>query len=240
MGLNLSKIVGNSSGLDAPLLEPGGYPARLVQLIDLGLQPNTFNGEEKAPAYQAWFTYELTDEFMTDEDGQPVKDKPRWVSETLNLFNLHSEKAKVAQRFKALDPDGTTKGDLSQCLGRPVLVTIVHNPNKKNPAKPYENVGGVSVLRPKDAAKLPSLVNPPRIFDLDSPDMEVFNSLPDFLRAKIVANLEFKGSKLDKLINLDGGHSTHAIGATLASTARLAPPADSVHGYVSDDEEPPF
>lgn len=79
----------------APLLEAGGYPARLVRLIDLGKQPGSTQFPE--PAYKLRATFELLDEYMQevdeagnlikvqDPDGEPgeligvnIEDKPRW------------------------------------------------------------------------------------------------------------------------------------------------------------------
>ena len=55
-------------------------------------------------------------------------------------------------------------------------------------------------MRARDAAKLPELVNPSRVFDLDNPDMEVFNSFPDWIKEKITSNLTFSGSLLEGLL----------------------------------------
>ena len=74
-----------SNGTRQEPIEPGSYPARLVQVIDLGLQPQEYLGEEKAPKIEITTTYELSDEFMKDEEGNDIEDKPRWVSETFPL-----------------------------------------------------------------------------------------------------------------------------------------------------------
>jgi hypothetical protein len=47
---------------------------------------------------------------------------------------------------------------------------------------------------------VPELVNEAKVFTLDDPDMSVFNTLPDFLKAKIISNLNFQGSSLQELI----------------------------------------
>lgn len=182
-------------------IDPGSYPARLVQVIDLGLQPQKFEGEEKPPKNEITTTYELADEFMKDEEGNDILDKPRWVSETFTLNSLNSDRAKSTQRYFALDSEAKYEGDWSKLLETPATVTIINKAGTgKNKGKVYNNIGSVSAMRPKDAARLPELKNPAKFFDLDAPDVELFLSLPDFIQKKIREGLEFNGSKLDELL----------------------------------------
>lgn len=197
MALNASKIGGNKkeSKFQMDPLEPGVYPTRLVQLIDLGLQPQRpYQGQEKPPAHEIMLTYEFVDEFLKDEDGNDVEDKPRWYSETIPLHPLIADRAKSTQRYNALDPEGKYGGDFVKCLSTPVNVTLVHN---QNGDKLYVNVANIAAMRPRDAAKCPELVNEPKYFDLDDPDVNVFGSLPEWIQDKIKKNLNFKGSKLE-------------------------------------------
>lgn len=201
MAINAANVKSSGGGFRQPTLEAGGYPGRLVQVIDLGLQPQSFNGEEKEPKNQIMVTYELSDEFCVDEDGNTLKDKPRWISEDFPLNSLDSEKAKSTARYKVLDPKVEYGGDWSQIVGAPCLINIVVNQGKgKNAGREFNNVSGISLLRAKEAANLPDLVNKPVVFDLENPDTEVFNSLPAFIQDRIKSNLEFNGSKLQKLL----------------------------------------
>lgn len=190
---------GNKERVEQPNIEPGGYPGRLVQLIDLGLQPQKpYQGQEKAPVQMVMFTYELVDCFMLDEEGNEVEDKPRWISETLPFLSLKADKAKSTQRYKAFDPNFENDGDWSKYLGEPVTVTIINNPGKEG--KVYDNIASLSTMRARDADKCPPLKNPAKMFSLDEPNIEVFNSLPEWIRDKIKSNLNYKGSKLEKLL----------------------------------------
>lgn len=201
MALNANKIPNNNQGKDKikqPVLPIGTYPARLVQIIDMGLQPQRpYQGTEKPPAHEVMLTYEFVDEFMVDENGDDIEEKPRWQSETIPFYSLKTERAKSTLRYKAFDPEGKYDGDFSQTIGCPVNVTITHGPNAKDPESPYINIGGVTAMRKRDADKCPELVNPSKVFDLDDPDMEVFNSLPEWVRDKIKGNLNFLGSPLE-------------------------------------------
>lgn len=179
----------------AALLDAGNYPARVVQIIDLGLQKQRpFEGKEKAPANEIMVTYELSHEFLEDENGNPDEGKPRWISERFPLYSLASERAKSTMRYLALDPAKAYGGDWSELVGVPCLVAIINNVSKSN-GETYNNVGGVSL--PIKGMVVPELVNPTVLFNLDDPDIEVFNALPNWIQEMITANLEFQGSKLD-------------------------------------------
>jgi hypothetical protein len=196
---NASKVKGNNANkVEQPVMEAGTYPARLVQVIDFGLQPQrAFKGEAKPPAHEISTTYEFVDCFMVDEKGNDLEDKPRWVSESFPLRNIMAELATSTKRAKALDPDSVHNGDWPAMLGSPVNVTVVINESK---GKVYTNIASTATMRAKDAQKCPELKNDTKFFDLSEPDLEVFNSLPEWIREKIKGNLNFAGSKLEALL----------------------------------------
>lgn len=190
-----------SKRVEQPTLDVGNYPGRVVQIIDLGLQPQRpYQGQDKPPAHELMLTYELVDCFMVDEAGNEVGDKPRWISETFPIRSLDQDKAKSTQRYKALDPSGVAEGDYSKLIETPVNVTVVHGGINAKTNKPYENVGNVSTMRARDAEKCPPLQNPSKVFELDSPSLETFNSFPEWIQEKIKGNLNYKGSALEKLL----------------------------------------
>lgn len=200
MSVNVSNVP-MSSGPRVPALDPGTYPTRLVLIVDLGLQKQRpWQGEEKPPARELSLTYEFVDEFMLDEDGQEDTSKPRWLSEAFVLYNRESEKAKSTLRYNTLDPNNVHEGDFLKCIGTPINVTVVQSPNKKNPDRPWENVASISTMRTKDKDKCPDLVNKPAVLDLDEPDLEAFLMIPKWLQKRVIENLEFKGSLLERLL----------------------------------------
>ena len=209
MALNAKTAEGSGGSNRPDPLEPGAYPTRLVQLVDCGLQAQRpYQGQEKPPCREIMFTYEFLDEFLKDEDGQEMPDKPRWLSEFVPLHNLNSEKAKSTLRYKALDPTLEHDGDFAALVGTPVNVMVVQNPGKgQHAGKIFENISGTTAMRDKDKAKAPELVNEPVVFDLDDPDIAVFLNLPKFVQDKVKANLEFSGSTLEKLVDAAGSQS---------------------------------
>ncbi len=208
MALNAKKVSGGGGKpkVEQPALEAGTYPVRLVQVIDLGIQvPRPFKGEQKPPIQMIHATYEFTDEFMLDEDGEIQEDKPRWVSEEFPLHNLGADRATSTRRYKALDPQEAHEGDWTELLGEPANALITTNTVKSGPNQGKERnyIKDLSAMRPKDAKKTPDLVNEAKFFSLDEPDLEVFLSLPDFLQEKIKGNLEYNGSVLQGLLEGD-------------------------------------
>ena len=197
-GLNAKKLPTVSKFKTPDPLDAGSYPARLVQILLMGVQKNNpYKGEEKAPSLKVRLTYEMLDEFMKDEDGSDILDKPRWVSEDLPFLSLKADLAKSTKRYYALDPDSVADGDWAKLLGSPCMVTLVQTESK---GKIYNNVAAVSAMRPKEAAKAPPLVNEGKIFDFYSPDMEVFEALPDWIQEVIKGAVDFGGSPLEALL----------------------------------------
>src|SRR5690625_2577906 len=199
MTLNVNKLPRRTRKfVEQPELEPGVYPARVVQIISFGLQKQRpYRGQEKEPAYEIGITYELVDEFMIDENGEELTDKPRWVSEIMPLHSPEATRAKSNARLKALDPENKYEGDFGQLTGTPCNVSIAKNVYN---GKTYFNVSDVGTMRQKEAENLSELKNEPRVFSLGDPDLEVFNAFPKWIQEKIVGNLEYKGSKLELLL----------------------------------------
>ena len=205
MGLNAKEkeFAGNGKRIEQEAMEAGTYPARLVQVIDLGVQEQQpFKGEPKPPAQEIMTTYEFPDEFIQDEEGNDVEDKPRWLSENFVLHPLDSDLAKSTKRYYAIDPDCDKGGDWTELLGMPVMVTIVANAGKgKNAGRVFNNIASTSGMRKKEADKLPDLKNPSKVFDQsDLSTAEIFLTLPQYIQDKIKGGLEWDGSAMEKAI----------------------------------------
>lgn len=196
---NKKAPAGNKDFVEQPDIEEGTYPCRVAQVIELGLQPQRpHKGKEKPPVDMLYITYEMTDEFMVDEAGEEIEDKPRWHSEDFPYYGIDCDMAKCNKRLKAIDPKNKVDGDWSKIGGAPCNVTFSHNTKGD---KTYVNVAAVTSVRAKDAKNMPKLKNPVKIFDIDEPDMEIFEALPKWLQEKIKSNLNYKGSVLEAAIN---------------------------------------
>lgn len=200
-GMNAKKIKNTGGGMKQPPLEAGTYPARVVQIVCLGLQAQQpYKGEEKEPKIDLRLTYELADEFIVDAEGNEDQDKPRWVSEDFPLNSLDSDLAKSTKRYYALDPEVEHGGDFAKLANSPCMLTLSMTPDRKDKDKFYNNVVSVQSMRSKDAAKAPALKNDIKVFDFYNPDLEVFLALPTWLQDKIKEALDFGGSDLENLL----------------------------------------
>jgi hypothetical protein len=101
-------------------LLPAGYAfGRLVEYVELGMQPQEYNGKAKDPALEVYIGFALTGEGYQNEDGTPHIIRPYSFSISRN------EKAKAFKLFKALNWQGTAQ-HFAQLLGQAYLVKIVH------------------------------------------------------------------------------------------------------------------
>lgn len=209
MGLNAKnkEYTGNTNRVEQEAMEAGTYPARLVQVIDLGVQEQQpFKGDPKPPAQEIMVTYEFPDEFIKDEEGNDIEDKPRWLSETFPLHPLDSDLAKSTKRYYAIDPECEEGGDWAALIGKPVMVTIVANPGKgKNAGKVFNNVTSTSSMRKKEADKLPELKNEGKVLDLSDADTaDILLTLPQWIQDKIKGGLEYEGCAVEKALKKNG------------------------------------
>lgn len=170
-------------------VDEGQYLATPVMIVDLGKQFQT-----------DWQTGEI----QTWDDGNPkiqnevfisfslltvevvindVKTHPR-VGKTFTVST--NEKAAIVGLLRAA---GVNSTNLVQLLGKAVMVdvgkTASGNPKVRNFTK-----AGTKVLTEQDdvvsvQSLLQGLEGEPIIFDTDAPDEHVFESLPEFLKAKI-------------------------------------------------------
>lgn len=209
MSLNAKKIPGGGGAkrFRQPPLDAGTYPARLVQVLGLGTQKQrAWEGQEKDPKFEIYTTYELLDEFVVNEEGEEDESKPRWMSERLPLHSLDSDLAKSTKRYYSLDPTEKKGGDWSELVGTACMLTITKSKDKKGKTDDngepiyYNNIGAVQPMRDKDAKKAEGLKNDPKVFDPSDPDMEVYFSLPDWIRDIMKEALDFEGSALDKAL----------------------------------------
>lgn len=201
--LNAKKLPKSTGGnrVKQEPLEIGSFEARLVGIVDMGMQDRSQGKFPKEPAHMIRFTYEVADEFMVDENGVEQEDKPRWLSEEFPFNSLDKDLATSTKRYRAIDPEDSCDGDFPALLGMPLMLGVGQYKKTVDGEEEIRNkVTGVTTITKKKAAKMPELVNEPQLFLLADPDMELFNQLPEWLRDKIKGNMEYRGSKLEALI----------------------------------------
>jgi hypothetical protein len=165
-------------GLPAlPIIEAGTHPLRLCRVYDLGVQESEFKGKKKL-ASEILVGFEILDTFMVDEDGNEDTKKPRMVSRRLKLYKS-ATKGREFDWSRALDPTGKYNGDWAAmardrvaCFG-----AFIHN---EKDGKVYSNLETLTSV-PRNFP-VPDGQVEIQIYDLDNPDLEVFEKLPDFIK----------------------------------------------------------
>lgn len=195
MALNFAEKSGGAKK-DFGRVEDGAYPARIVQIIDFGLQYETDWKTQEIKTYddgnpmikhKVWINFELPDETI-EIDGV---DKPRWYGKEYTV-SAH-EKSALAALLKAVDGKGNaTDGgrNVKGLLGLPAMLTIGSTSSGK------AKVSAVSAV-PK-GMQVGALVNDETFFDLDSDDVEGFEKIPNWMKTRIKDGIGFEDTKLAK------------------------------------------
>jgi hypothetical protein len=177
-------------GTEFAKVEPGTYIARCYSMIEIGHVETEFNGEKKK-VHKVNLTWELPEEkAVFNEDKGP---EPYVVSKTYTL-SMH-EKATLRKDLESWRGKGFTeleaaRFDITKLLGQPCILSIVHQPGKSDPSKTYVVVTSISKLM--KGQECPPQYNPTRVLSFDNFDTDVFNSLSDYMKDRIMESDEFK------------------------------------------------
>lgn len=170
------------------LIPAGTYPARCYSLIHIGTVTG-FYKEKPQQYYKISITWELPTELhIFNEKKGP---QPCIISRELTLSmytESHLRQLLESWRGKALTADEAENFELTSILGKPCMLTVVHNTGKDG--RTYANFGSISKLS-KDLT-CPPQVNPTFEFSLNPFDRDKYNSLPEWLRNKISVTREYK------------------------------------------------
>ena len=179
-----------------PRIGEGTYPARIVRILDFGMQYATDfkTGEVKkyedgndVVQHKVWIDFELPTETIAI-DGV---DKPRWIGKEYTVSN--HEKAALQALLKAADPGGkaTLKGrNVTGLLGLPLMITVGSTSTGK------DKISNVSSL--VKGMTVDALANPTLFFDLDSNDRKTFDSLPDWMKKRIQEGVGYEATAFAK------------------------------------------
>ncbi len=184
----MSLTATDKGGADFEMTPAGQYVGRCYKIIDMGTQTSTgqFGIKEQHKVMISW---ELLDEAKM-ADGRPFS-----VSQFYTV-SLH-EKAKLradleSWRGKKFTEEELKGFDLGTVLGAYCMIQVVHDETGK-----YANVQTIMSYK----GDKPKPVNPNVVFDIDEPDMDVFNNLSENMQNKITNTPEWKTNhqETDKL-----------------------------------------
>jgi hypothetical protein len=168
-----------SGGKKKQPFEEGVYVARIVQLVDLGIQHTEYEGQEK-DVHQVYITYE----FPTERIEVNNESRPRWISKQYTV-SMH-EMSALYKVVKAADPEDkfTNKGrNVKGLIGLPVQIEVGTTASG--------NAKVSSVSRVMKGIQVGELENKPIYFDFDDFDAEQFIKFPDFLQDLIKSAQDF-------------------------------------------------
>jgi hypothetical protein len=170
----------------------GVHVARCISVIDLGTQDVTWEGTTKLQ-HKIQITWEVLGD---DENGVPMtmevdgQELPMTISKryTLSLSNKARMRGDLeAWRGKAFTDEELKGFDVSKLLGAYCMLNVTETESN---GKTYANVSSITPL-PRAIPK-PAGVHPLVMFDLDKPDMKVFESFYDKLKEVIQQSQEWQ------------------------------------------------
>jgi hypothetical protein len=189
-----TKIIKGESGNNFIPPPAGSYPARCVGLIVIGLTDVPYMNEIQKKSLIR-LRYELPTELEEFKEGEP---KQPWVVE-IEFTNTTGTKGNLYKWLTNWSPkitkDNIDSLDLAKILGVPGMLTVTHNPDKKDATKVYLKAAAIAPV-PKNM-EVAAQMNETFLFDVEEFDQEKFNTIPKFIRKKILASEEFKASGLN-------------------------------------------
>lgn len=186
----MSLTATDKGGADFEMTPEGVYTGRCYKIIDLGTQTSTgqFGTKEQHKVMISWELIGKDDPKM--EDGRPFS-VTQWY--TVSLHEKSKLRADLeAWRGKKFTKEELDGFDLGTVLGAYCMIQVVHSEDGK-----YANVQTIMSYK----GDKPEAVNPNVVFDIDSPDMAVFDAMSDNMKAKIMSAPEWQATKADTLVS---------------------------------------
>jgi hypothetical protein len=176
-------LTAKDSGGDFELPPQGTHPATCCAIIDLGTQ---YSEKWKKHAHKVLLGWELgTDDKRNDGQAHAV-----WQRFTVSLHaKAGLRRVLEAWRGRSFTAEELSGFDLKNVAGKGCIITVMH---KDVEGKTYANIASVSALPRQMTA--PVLAKAPTLFDIDKPDMDVFNAFSEKLQELIKSSAEWKSS----------------------------------------------
>ncbi len=188
------------------LIPSGNYIARCYKMIQIGTVPEEFKEEIKM-LEKVRIGWELPLElkvFNPEKGEQPLVIESEYTLSMSEKANLR--KLLTSWRGKSFTEEEAANFDITKLIGAPCMLNIIHTSSKTDASKVYANVSGVTAI-PKGFT-VPEQINSTFILSYDNFDVAKFESLPEFIRNKMITSSEYQSLKsvapitaMDSLIN---------------------------------------
>jgi len=175
------------SGTDFGRIGEGTFPARIIQVFDLGKQEGEWEGKPTS-TNKLWITFELPTETI-EVKGE---EKPRWLSSEFTRST--NEKSKL---FKIINACGGEKlNEWSDLLDKEVLIEVGSTRNQKDK--------WLNAMAVPKGMSVEALSKKPVFLDIQEMDFDIFNTLPKFLQDKFTDSVDWNYEESDKFPSSGG------------------------------------
>lgn len=183
-------INAKNSGVTRELIPAGNYVARCYQMIEIGTVTEIVLGKT-VTAPKVRIGWELPTElkvFNEEKGEQPLVISKEYTISMNEKANLRKDLK--SWRGKDFTEEEAKCFDITKLLGAACMLNIIHKPSASDPSKVYEQIAGITGI-PK-GFNVPPAINKLFVLSYDSFDMNVFNSLPDFIKTKMQGSSEYQ------------------------------------------------
>lgn len=172
MTLILSEV--KKGGTDFGRVEDGTYPARITQVVDFGVQPQTDwqTGEPTDSKPRVMVTWEFPTSRIELENDEGTTSLPRWCSKEYTVSK--SDKSNLMKLIGALAPKARS---LDELINLPCMVQVGSTSGG--------NAKILAVLPPMSGVDVAELEKDSVFFDFDHPIEDLFKALPEWQQRKI-------------------------------------------------------
>ena len=179
-------IIAENKGTVHVPVPAGNHIARCVEMIQIGTVIETTGIYAGKESHKVRISWETPDELHDFGKGP----QPFLISKEFTLsMNEKATLRKMLEswRGKPFTEEEAKAFDITKLIGKPCMLSVIHKTSKGGNV--YAEISSVATL-PK-GFECPAQVNPTRIIQFDAWDEQVFESLPDFLKAKIRGSKEY-------------------------------------------------
>lgn len=176
----MSLTVKANAGGDFEMTPEGTYVARCIKVIDLGTQTTTgqFGTKQQKKIMIQW---ELLDDEVKMQDGRPFAVSQFYTASLHEKAQLRKDlEAWRGKKFTDQELEGF---DLSAVLGTYCMLQVVHTADGQ-----YANVNAIMSYK----GSKPDGINELVMFDINNPDMKVFEAFSDKMKTKITSTPEWE------------------------------------------------
>lgn len=165
----------NTGGGDYERVPTGMTLGICYGLVDIGLQESTYQGQTRIKP-QVVILWETPGELMTD--GRPFGISKVYTASMHENAGLRKDIE--SWRGKKLSESEAEEFDLIAVLGKPCLLNITEATKGE---RTYTNVGSITPIMKN--MTVPQCANSLVSYDMDRPDRDAYERLPEWIRKKI-------------------------------------------------------